>query len=70
MLIVVLSDRFPSMFTSVGVAASAGVAAALMVCVSILPTIAVQMMGRGWRGVKEAEIASDQEKEVESKVEG
>jgi len=42
--------RFPDMFTSVGVAASAGVAAALIVGVSILPTMLIQWRGQRWRG--------------------
>lgn len=40
---------FPPMFTSVGVAKSAGVTTALMVGCSLLPTIALQMMGHRWR---------------------
>jgi hypothetical protein len=38
------------MFTSVGVAASSGVVAALIVGVSILPTMLVQWRGQKWRG--------------------
>jgi hypothetical protein len=41
--------RFPDMFTSVGVAASAAVAAALIVGVSILPTMLLQWRGQLWR---------------------
>ncbi|OCL03718.1 MFS transporter [Glonium stellatum] len=40
---------FPSMFTNVGLAGSAGVATALMVGVSILPTIFLQWRGKLWR---------------------
>ncbi|KAH7409011.1 major facilitator superfamily domain-containing protein [Cadophora sp. MPI-SDFR-AT-0126] len=43
---------FPSMFTSVGVAASDGVATALVVGVSIIPTMLVQWRGSRWRYVK------------------
>lgn len=37
------------MFTSVGVGASSGVAAALIVGVSVFPTILVQCFGDKWR---------------------
>ncbi|KAH8747845.1 hypothetical protein F5882DRAFT_471101 [Hyaloscypha sp. PMI_1271] len=40
---------FPDMFTSVGVAASAAVTAALIVGVSILPTMLLQWRGQLWR---------------------
>jgi hypothetical protein len=39
------------MFTSVGVAASAGVVTALIVGVSISPTMLVQWRGQKWRGI-------------------
>ena len=40
---------FPQMFESIGLSASAGVAVALVVGVSLLPTILVQFMGDGLR---------------------
>jgi hypothetical protein len=54
------------MFTSVGVAASAGVAAACLVGVSIIPTMIVQLMGKRWRPAKPADFAQvqDQERDV------
>jgi hypothetical protein len=45
------------MFTNVGVAASGGVAAALIIGVSIFPTIVVQWQGHKWRG-EERDIAA------------
>jgi outer membrane murein-binding lipoprotein Lpp len=59
------------MFTNVGIAASAGVAAALLVGASIVPTILVQGCGKNWKGEKKVEsvsTGSDQENEVEKKV--
>lgn len=41
--------RFPDMFDNVGVAKSAGVAAALLVGVSLLPTMLLQWRGQAWR---------------------
>ncbi|PQE24621.1 mfs multidrug transporter protein [Rutstroemia sp. NJR-2017a WRK4] len=57
---------FPDMFTSVGVAASAGIAAACLVGVSIIPTMIVQLMGKRWRPAKPADFAQvqDQERDV------
>jgi hypothetical protein len=46
------------MFTNVGIGASAGVAAALLVGVSIIPTILVQKCGQNWRGEKKAASVS------------
>lgn len=43
-------NRFPPMFTNVGLLGSAGIAAALMVAVSIAPTILLQWKGKNWRG--------------------
>ncbi|KAL1984502.1 hypothetical protein VTN96DRAFT_9101 [Rasamsonia emersonii] len=43
---------FPDMFTNVGVANSAGVATALMVGVSVIPTLLLQWRGPTWRGVR------------------
>ncbi|KAJ5724818.1 hypothetical protein N7493_006546 [Penicillium malachiteum] len=40
---------FPSLFDTVGVAASAGVVCGMIVAVSILPTMAVQAFGKKWR---------------------
>ncbi|EIT80122.1 major facilitator superfamily domain-containing protein [Aspergillus flavus] len=40
---------FPPMFESVGVAASAGVGCALLVGVSVIPTLCLHFMGRRWR---------------------
>lgn len=44
-------SRFPSMFASVGVAASSGIGAGLMVGVSVIPTLLVHWKGRSWRKV-------------------
>jgi hypothetical protein len=41
--------RFPAMFENVGVAASAGVAVALIVGVGILPTMVVHWRGPSFR---------------------
>ncbi|KAN0102257.1 MFS general substrate transporter [Hyaloscypha variabilis] len=46
---------FPDMFTSVGVAASAGVAAALIIGVSIFPTMFIQWRGQKLRGLVESD---------------
>jgi hypothetical protein len=46
------------MFTNIGIAASGGVAAALIIGVSIFPTMLVQWRGDRWRG-QEKEIAVD-----------
>lgn len=40
------------MFTSIGLNGSAGVAAALLIGVSIAPMMLVQALGGNWRGVK------------------
>jgi hypothetical protein len=56
---------FPPMFTSVGVAASGGVAAALIIGVSIFPTMVIQWRGDRWRGGKNRETV-DTEQAVES----
>ncbi|KAE8152438.1 major facilitator superfamily domain-containing protein [Aspergillus avenaceus] len=40
---------FPPMFETVGVAASSGVGCALIVGVSVIPTLCLQWMGRNWR---------------------
>ncbi|KAE8405695.1 major facilitator superfamily domain-containing protein [Aspergillus pseudonomiae] len=40
---------FPPMFETVGVAASAGVGCALIVGVSVIPTLFLHFMGRKWR---------------------
>ncbi|KKK18579.1 hypothetical protein ARAM_005730 [Aspergillus rambellii] len=44
---------FPDMFESVGIAASAGVCVALMVGVSVIPTIFLQWKGRSFRPLQE-----------------
>lgn len=44
--------RFPSMFESVGIAASSGVGVALIVGVSAVPTIFLHWKGRVWRKEK------------------
>ncbi|KUJ07822.1 MFS general substrate transporter [Mollisia scopiformis] len=44
---------FPDMFDNLGLAASAGVATALIVGVSILPMIGIQLFGKRCRGSKE-----------------
>lgn len=41
------------MFETVGVAASSGVCCALIVGVSVIPTIILHFMGRAWRPVSE-----------------
>ena len=56
------------MFTSVGVAASAGVATALIVGVSIVPTMLVQWRGSPWRHVKPTENFVPQERQNDQKV--
>jgi hypothetical protein len=53
------------MFTSVGVAASGGVAAALMIGASIFPTLFIQLRGSRLRGV--GNTITDQEQVVETK---
>jgi hypothetical protein len=42
-------DRFPDMFSEVGLRASAGIVAILVVVVSIIPTILLQWKGKSWR---------------------
>jgi hypothetical protein len=37
------------MFENVGIAPSAGIGSALVVVVSVIPTIFLQWKGRGWR---------------------
>lgn len=54
------------MFVSVGVAASAGVATALMVGLSVIPTILIQFKGQSLRGVKARDVASAQDEEVKA----
>jgi len=41
--------RFPPMFENEGLYVSAGIAAALMVAFSIIPTIFLQWKGHTWR---------------------
>jgi hypothetical protein len=55
------------MFTNVGVANSAGIVAALIVGVSILPTMFLQWRGKTSRGERERDTGSDQEQSVGSK---
>ena len=43
------SLRFPSMFTSVGLSNSAGIVTALVVGVSVIPTLLLQWQGQTWR---------------------
>lgn len=61
---------FPAMFTNVGIAPSACVAAALIVGVSIAPTILIQGCGKNWRGEKKVASVSTSEadQDVEAKV--
>lgn len=54
------------MFTSVGIAASGGVAAALLIGVSIIPTAIIQFRGDRWRGAPKNIAASDQEAAIDS----
>lgn len=42
------------MFTTVGIANSAGVATALIVVASVLPTLFLQWRGETWRAKREA----------------
>lgn len=56
------------MFTSVGVAASAGVAAALIIGVSIMPTILVQWRGTKWRMGKQAQKYEIEDQQSGQKV--
>lgn len=37
------------MFETVGIAPSAGIGSALVVCVSVIPTIFLQWRGKDWR---------------------
>ncbi|KAL1968706.1 hypothetical protein VTN77DRAFT_1532 [Rasamsonia byssochlamydoides] len=46
---------FPDMFTNVGVANSSGVATALIVGVSVIPTLLLQWRGQTWRGARARE---------------
>ncbi len=68
----VLADnafRFPDMFTNVGVAASAGVTAALIVGVSILPTMLIQWrVGQRWRGTHGEADSDVTDRSVSAKV--
>ncbi|KAM0162334.1 hypothetical protein ACHAQE_003774 [Botrytis cinerea] len=48
---------FPSMFTNLGLSKSAAVAAALLIGVSIIPTLIVQFMGKRWRPSRPADLA-------------
>ena len=50
--------RFPDMFTTVGVAKSAGVTTALLVGVSVIPTIFLQWRGRTWGPKKETAVST------------
>lgn len=52
------------MFTNLGLSTSAAVAAALLIGVSIIPTLIVQCMGKRWRPSKPGDVigrVSDQE---------
>lgn len=44
------------MFTNLGLSTSAGVAAALLIGVSIIPTLIVQFMGQKWRPSKPEDV--------------
>jgi hypothetical protein len=50
--------RFPDMFDNVGVAKSAGVAAALLVGVSLLPTMVLQWRGQAWRRTEKVVVGA------------
>ena len=52
------------MFTSVGVAASSGVAAALIIGVSIFPTLFIQWRGEHYRTSGKAMSTTDEEQVV------
>lgn len=52
------------MFTTVGVAACSGVAAGLIVGVSIFPTMVVQWRGNRWRGERNNISPLDHEQAV------
>lgn len=45
------------MFTNLGLSKSAAVAAALLIGVSIIPTLIVQFMGKRWRPSRPADLA-------------
>ncbi|EEA19965.1 hypothetical protein TMatcc_010108 [Talaromyces marneffei ATCC 18224] len=49
---------FPDMFEKVGVAKSAGVAAALLVGVSLIPTMLLQWRGQAWRRTEKVVVGS------------
>jgi hypothetical protein len=46
------------MFNSLGVAKSAGVVAALIAGVSVIPTLLLQWRGQKWRGVRSLAVES------------
>ena len=48
--------RFPQMFENVGIANSAGIATALLVVVSLIPTAVLQWKGHLMRGNMKARI--------------
>ena len=52
------------MFTTVGVAACSGIAAALIVGASIFPTMVVHWRGNRWRGERKNISALDQEQAI------
>jgi hypothetical protein len=56
------------MFTNIGVAASGGVAAALIIGVSVFPTMLVQWRGNKWRGEEKDITALDRTQSGNSKV--
>jgi hypothetical protein len=56
------------MFTNIGIAASGGVAAALIIGVSIFPTMLVQWRGHRWRGQEKDIAALDLNQTSESNV--
>ncbi|KAB8298136.1 hypothetical protein EYC80_001892 [Monilinia laxa] len=52
---------FPAMFSNLGLSASAAVVAALVIGVSIIPTLIVQVMGKRWRPSKDGGILGREE---------
>lgn len=55
-MLIQVYNRFPDMFENVGVAKSAGVATALLVGVSLIPTMLLQWRGQAWRRAEKAVV--------------
>ena len=53
-----ISNRLPDMFETVGTANSAGVVVAMIVGVSVIPTIFLHWRGGHWRKTRQARVDS------------